>query len=94
MAETNGSKTTLSQETKVSLKLVVPFVVAIIGGVLAYADISYSLKDVQRQILELQSSIDDGMKDRWTRTDDRRYMEDFFRENPSLTPVKHRRVTD
>ena len=75
----NGSKTTLSASTKVSLGLLIPIVMLLAGGFAAWYDIKGTIKEVS--------------SDRWKKVDDRIFMANFATIN-QLTMPPHVRYDD
>jgi len=86
---TNGSKTTISGETKVTLKTVAAVLSLVVPLVCAGTGAWF---DLRAKIDSLEHTIRSGMTDRWTRTDDRAHMEVFAAAN-GLRHVDHHRVT-
>ncbi|MCP4571438.1 MAG: hypothetical protein GY838_03730 [bacterium] len=82
----NGSKTKITEETQVSLRLTVSAICLAVLLSLGYADLRY-------QITSLRHTINDGMVDRWTATDDKAYMT-LFAEANGLEAPKHTRVSE
>ena len=101
MAENNhrrrsGDNGVLSDQTKVTLRFAVSVGFIVAFGFVGWHNLDKSIaqlrQDFEYQMTDLRSCMEREMGDRWSRTDDRVFMDQFSNSNDLRMPL-HRPVT-
>lgn len=76
---------TIGEQTRVTLRVVVPLVIALVAGLGAWLDMRYQVRSLRTEMFRLSM-------DRWSRVDDLVYMHEFAAAN-NLEVVPHTRAS-